>query len=209
MLHALARAALLACLLSLATSAHFIVNDYLITPKAVLAIDKISNELSKKTNIHEYAIATTKKLKQGTNLYKFISSYESNLSKPYVVLIFAPNAVIKDSMSQTGRVGIIPSSKALKVYDSRKVLDNFGDFIGSIDSNSLQSKYDVAIFQAYSELADELAASKKVTLQSTPKKKYGWIPKILLWIVLLGTVALIWVYLVIPFYRRIRYGKQK
>jgi hypothetical protein len=209
MRQALVRATLLVCLLSLSVSAKFLVNDYLITPKAEVVLNQMSNELHTKTGISAYVLATTAKLKQGTNLYEFVKQYESNTSEPYVILVFAPNAIISKGSSQTGRLGLIPSSEALKsTYDRDSVLRYFNEFIGSDDSNSLQSKYDVAVLHAYSELADELAASREITLETTLKDRYGWITKIFLWIVRAGAVILFWIYFVRPLYARIRYGKQ-
>jgi len=209
MIQAVARATLLACLLSLSVSAHFLVNDYLITPKAVAVLEKISDELKEKTGISAYVIATTEKLPQGSNLYQFAERYESNVSKPFVILIFAPNAIITKQASQTGRLGLIPSEQSLgSWYDKGKVLGYFNAFIGSNDSNSLQSKYDVAVLHAYSELADELAAHQGKVLESTFKEEYGWITRSLLWIVRIGTVILFWIYFGRPIYRRIRYGKE-
>ena len=208
MTKALARVTLLAWLLSLSISAHFLVNDYLITPKASVVLEKMSQELTKKTGITAYAIATTQKLQEGSNLYAYAKQYESNLSKPFVIMIFAPNAIIKSSISQTGRLGLIPSSESLKsAYDHREVLHYFNAFIGSKDSNSLQSKYDVAMLQAYSELADELAAYKGVTLESTFKEGSSWIVTFFAWIVRIGAVLLFWIYFGRPFYRRMRYGR--
>jgi len=209
MIKAVARVALLTCLLSLSVSAHFLLNDYLVTPRATVVLDKMSNELTEKTGISAYVIATTDKLKEGTNLYNYVKSYESNASKPYVIMIFAPNAIITKNMSQTGRLGLIPSSEKIKdIYDSNDVLHYFNAFIGSKDSNSLQSKYDVAVLQAYSELADQLAASKDVVLETTFKEKSKWILQTFLWIVRVGAILLIWIYFGRPLYRRIRYGKQ-
>jgi len=210
MTKAIARVTLLAWLLSLSVSAHFLSNEYLITPKVAVVLDKMSNELTEKTGITAYAIATTQKLKEGTNLYEYVKQYESNASKPYVIMIFAPNAVIKSSISQTGRLGLIPSSEVLKqAYDRTKVLQYFNAFIGSKDSNSLQSKYDVAMLQAYSELADELAAYKGVTLENTFKDSSSWIVTFFAWIVRIGAVLLFWIYFGRPLYRRMRYGKQQ
>ena len=209
MTKAIARVPLLAWLLSLSVSAHFLVNDYLITPKASAVLEKMSQELTEKTGITAYAIATTQKLKEGTNLYTYVKQYESNTSKPFVIMIFAPNAVIKSSISQTGRLGLIPSSESLKrAYDHREVLQYFNAFIGSKDSNSLQSKYDVAMLQAYSELADELAAYKGVILESTFKDSSSWIVTLFAWVVRIGAIILFWIYFGRPLYRRMRYGKQ-
>jgi len=209
MTKAVARATLLVCLLSLSISAHFLKNDYLITPKATAVLDRISDELTEKTGITAYAVATTEKLREGLNLYRYMQQFESNASKPYVMMIFAPNAIIKKGMSQTGRLGLIPSDPALKkVYNSGDVLQYFHAFIGSKDSNSLQSKYDVAMLQAYSELADELAASRDVVLKKTFKDESSWIVTFFAWIVRIGAVLLFWIYFGRPLYRRIRFGKQ-
>ncbi len=208
MIQAIARVTLLACLLSLSVSAKFLVNDYLITPKAAVVLDQMSKELQQKTGLWAYVVATTAKLKQGANLYEFVKQYEGNASKPYVILVFAPNAIISEGASQTGRLGLIPSDPALKnAYDRDDVLQYFNEFIGSDDSNSLQSKYDVAVLHAYSELADALASSKGVTLESTLKENNRWIMDTLLWIVRLGTVILFWIYFGRPLYMRMRYGK--
>jgi hypothetical protein len=209
MIKAVARVTLLACLFSLSVSAHFLKNDYLITPKATAVLDQISNELTEKTGITVYAVATTEKLKEGLNLYNYVKQFESKESKPNIILIFAPSAIIKKGMSQTGRLGLIPSSAALKdTYVSSDVLQYFHAFIGSKDSNSLQSKYDVAMLQAYSELADELAAYKGVKLESTLKDNSSWIVTFFAWIVRIGAVLLFWIYFGRPLYRRIKYGKR-
>ncbi len=206
---AVARLALLASLLSISSSAHFLVNDYLITPKAEAVLDRISDELSSKTGMSAYVIATTQKLQEGANLYEFVKRYEENASKPFVILVFAPNAIITKKAKQTGRLGLIPSSQDLKKdYDPNEVLKYFSEFIGSNDSNSLQSKYDVALLQAYSELADQLAEARGVTLESTFKDESSWLVTTLLWIVRVGAVILFWIYFGRPLYRRIRYGKQ-
>ncbi len=209
MIKAVARGTLLACLLSLSVSAHFLKNDYLITPKASAVLDQMSDELTEKTGITAYAVATTEKLKEGLNLYDYVKQFESNASKPNVILIFAPNAIIKQKMSQTGRLGLIPSTPALKdAYDPGEVLQYFHAFIGSKDSNSLQSKYDVAMLQAYSELLDELAAYKGITLERTFKDNTSWIVTFFAWIVRIGAVLLFWIYFGRPLYRRIKYGRQ-
>lgn len=210
MYKAIARATLLAFAFSLSLHANFLINDYLITPKATVVLDKMSNELFSKTGIKAYAIATTSKLKEGTNLYEYAKQFEGNISKPNVILIFAPNAIIHKGMSQTGRLGIIASSKELeKVFNRDEVLQYFHEFIGSNDSNSLQSKYDVAMLQAYSELADELATDKGIKLESTFKSENRWIIVIFQWIVRVGAILLFWVYFARPIYRRMRYGKQE
>jgi len=200
MVKALARATLLACLLTLSISAKFIVNDHIISPRAAVVLEKISSELTEKTDMHAYVIATKDKLPRGTNLYKYSEKYEGNLSKPYVIFIFAPNSK---------RLGLIPSSEAIKgYYDGDKVKSYAVDIVKSNDSNSLQSKYDVAIVQAYSELADELASQKGIELTSSLNDPYDWIIDIVRWVVWLGAVLIFWVYFGRPIYMRIKNGKK-
>ncbi|NKQ41904.1 MAG: hypothetical protein HF962_10110 [Sulfurovum sp.] len=209
MIKELARFALLASLLSILSPANLLLNDYLLTPKAEVVLDKISNELRQKSGISAFVIATTKKLEEGANLYEYVKQYEGNASKPFVILVFAPNAIITQKAKQTGRIGLIPSSQELKsYYKPDQVLRYFSEFIGSNDSNSLQSKYDLSVLQAYSELADQLADSKGIVLTTTLKDESGWILKFFLWVVRIGAVLLFWIYFGRPLYRRIRYGKQ-
>ena len=197
---ALARVTLLACLLSLSISAKFIVNDHIISPRAVVVLEKISSELTEKTDIYAYVIATKDKLPRGTNLYEYSKEFEGNLSKPYVIFIFAPNSK---------RLGLIPSSSEIKsYYDGDEVKRYAVDIVKSDDSNSLQSKYDVAIVQAYSELADELASHKGVELSSSLNDPYDWIIDVVRWIVWLGAILIFWVYFGRPIYMRIKNGKK-
>ncbi len=71
------------------------------------------------------------------------------------------------------------------------------------DKNSLQSKYDVGIVQAYSELADEVASKKGVILKSTIKNESSWLITLITWLVYLGTVLVFWVYFFRPIFRRL------
>lgn len=200
MVKAIARVALLACLLSLSISAKFIVNDYIVSPRATVVLEKISKELTEKTGISAYVIATKDKLPRGTNLYNYSKKFEGNLSKPYVIFIFAPNSK---------RLGLIPSSKKIKDYYDEGEVKNFAiDIVKSRDSNSLQSKYDVAVVQAYSELADQLAKKKGIVLTNTLHDPYSWIIDVVTWLVLLGSVLVFWIYFIRPTYMRIKNGKK-
>jgi len=200
MTKAVARVALLALLLCTFTSAKFIINDHIIAPKAVAVLDKISNELTEKTGVNAFVVATKEKLPRGVNLYDYSKKFENNISKPYVILIFAPNST---------RIGLIPSSdKVAKYYDSDKVKSFAIDIVVSEDSNALQSKYDLAVVQAYSELADEIAATKGIELTNTLNDPTGWIIDLVRWIVWIGAILIFWVYFGRPIYMRIKNGKK-
>jgi hypothetical protein len=194
------RALVFACSLFSFLSADFLINDYIISPKAGEQIEAMGKELSDKTGLHAYVVTTTDKVKRNTNLYKYIKRYENKLAKPYVVLFFAPNS---------HRIGLLASSEKLKtMYDPKEVKYYAIDIISSEDSNSIQSRYDLGIVQSYSELADELAAAKGIKLATTIKDKTQWIVKLIRWIVLLGSLIVVWVYFGRPFYERIFHGKK-
>ena len=204
----LARVTLLALLLSISISAKFLLNDYIVTPKAATVIETMSEELTAKTGIHAYVVATKEKFKIGANLYEYSKRFESNISKPYVIFIFAPNALIIKDIEEKGRLGLLASSNDIKkLYNPSDVKKFAVDILKSNDSNSLQAKYDLSVVQAYSELADELASSRGVELSTTLKDKYSWIISIFRWIVRLGTLVLLWIFLVRPIYIRMKNGK--
>jgi len=80
------------------------------------------------------------------------------------------------------------NQKFKTLYDRDNVLDYAIKIIEVPDKNSLQSKYDVGIVQAYSELADEVASKKGVILKSTIKNESSWLITLITWLVYLGTV---------------------
>ena len=190
MIQAIARVTLLATLLTIFSHAHFLVNDYIITPRAAALMETMSKELTDKTDMHAYVIATKEKLDRGVNLYEYSKQYDTNMTKPYVLMIFVPNST---------RIGLIPSSDEIKrMYDANDVKEYAVNILKSADSNSIQSKYDLAIVQSYSELADELAQSKGVKLNSTIKDESKVLIKILSYIVWAGLILLIWIYVIRP-----------
>jgi hypothetical protein len=195
-----ARATLLVFLLTFSLSARYLINDHLISPKAGDMIEKMGQELTQKTGIHAYVIASNDVLPKRANLYEYVKKYAKELSEPWVAILFLPN---------NKRLGILISDPSLKkAYGPEEVKKYAISILGSADSNSLQSKYDVAMVQAYSELADELAASKGVKLQNTIKSKGHWMINVITWLVYLGAVLVFWVYFGRPLYMRIRHGKQ-
>ncbi len=196
----IARGTLLFLLLTFSLSANFLINDHLISPKASEIIQKIGLELKDKSGINAYLIASNDVIDKRANLYEYVKKYEKQFSKPWVAFIFLPN---------NKRLGILVSDKSLRSYYNDSEVKRYAiGILGSADSNSIQSKYDVAMVQAYSELADELASKKGIKLKSTIKNKGTWLIKIITWLVYLGAVLVFWVYFGRPIYMRIRYGKQ-
>jgi len=205
---AVVRFALLALLLPLLLNATSILRDDLLKPEASKLIETMGDELSSKTGIHAYLVATTEHFPERYNLVAYTKQYEANMSKPYVVLIFAPNAEITQASQQRGRVGIVPSSDALKsAYSHSDVMSATIDVIATKDKNSNEDKFNIGMVQGFSELADELADSKGVKLTTTipndTRTLIGYI-KILVYI---GSLFVLWIFILRPLWIRIRNGK--
>jgi len=190
---------LLAFLLPLLlNSTNFIKND-LLTPKASKIIEDIGNELTSKTGIYAYVIATNIAFPERFNLVKYVMDMSQQLSKPFVVLIFAPNAIITKKSGERGRVGLIPSSKDIaSLYDSSSVKDYAIGVVASKDKNSKEDKYNIGVVQSYSELADEIADAKSIKMTKTIPNETHTIVMILKYIVLIGTVLLLWIFFIRP-----------
>jgi hypothetical protein len=201
--------ALLALLLPLLLNAtNFIKND-LLTANASKIIEDIGDELSLKTGIHIYADVTNEAFPEKFNLVEYSKKYDSQLSKPYVILIFAPNAVITEKSKQSGRVGLIPSSEDLKaMYNSSRVKDFAIDVVATKDSNSKQDKYNIGVVQSYSELADNIAEFKNVKMTKTIPNETQFVVGILKYIVIFGSLFVLWIFLLRPLLERIKNGKK-
>ncbi len=177
-------------------NAKFLFNDHLVSPKASDYIEKMGSELSNKTGINAYLITTDDKIKRGVSVYDYLKKYKDSLSKPYVGIVFAPNSM---------RIHVVASNKKLlNSIDKGKVLDFAIKVIASKDSNSKQSKYDVGLVQAYSELADEVANAKGIKLKSTIKSSGSWVLKIVNTLIIVGSLIVIWIYFIAPIFRKKR-----
>jgi hypothetical protein len=208
MIKAKARLALLALFLPLLLNATHILRNDLLNPKASDVVEQITTELQEKTGVHEYLVATNEHFPAGYNLVAYSKKYEANMSKPYVMMIFAPFAKITETSEQKGRVALIPSSKEVEsMYSKSDILDATIDVIASMDKNKVEDKHAIGMVQGISELADEIAQKKGVELTSTIKEtRQGiWVVKV---IVLIGAALVFWMFIFRPLYIRIRHGKE-
>lgn len=195
-----ARIILLALLFPFLLNAAHILKNELLNPKASQIIEEIGNELLLKTGINEYVIATNDPFPRGSSMVAYVEKYENNLSKPYVVFVFAPH---------DKRVGIIPSSDEVKsLYDEQKVKNAAIDVVAGKDKNSDEDKYNVGIVQGFSELADQIGQAKGIKLTKTLPNETRFIINILRVIVLSGTALVLWIFIVRPIISRMKYGKQ-
>jgi len=203
------RFALLALLLPLLLNATHILKNDLLNPEASKLIEEMGNELFEKTAINGYVVATNENFPEKFNLVTYSKKYEANMSKPYVMLIFAPNAIITAKSETKGRVALIPSSKELvKLYDKSDVMDATIDVVAVQDKNTKEDKYNVGIVQGFSELADQIADSKNIEMTTTLPNETKIIVSILRIIVIIGALLVFWMFMFRPLYMRIKNGKQ-
>ncbi len=204
------RVTLLALLLPLLLNATPILKDDLLRPEASKLIEQMADELFSKTGIHGYVVATNENFPERFNLVAYSKKYEVNTSKPFVMLIFAPNAIITKKSGQKGRVGLIPSSQELvALYDKSDVMDATIDVIAAKDKNSIEDKHNIGVVQGFSELADQIASSKNVELTTTLPNETRIIIGILQVIVISGAILVFWMFIFRPLYMRIKNGKQE
>jgi hypothetical protein len=209
MFKAQVRFALLALLLPLLLNATHILKNDLLNPEASKLIEEMGNELVSKTGINGYVIATNENFVEKFNLVEYSKKYEANVSKPYVMLIFAPNAVITAKAETTGRVALITSSKELtKLYDKSDVMDATIDVVAVQDKNTKEDKYNIGIVQGFSELADQIASSKNVEMTTTLPNETKIIITVLRVIVIIGALLIFWMFFFRPIYMRIKNGKK-
>ena len=189
-------------------ASNLLINDIL-KQEVVSKIDIMANELKDKLHINGYVIATNEPFKVGYNLVKYSKNFEANMTKPYFLLIFAPQSLITNKSQDRGRVAVITSSpKIKKMYNYSDVLDNVIDVVAVKDSNTLEDKYNIGVLQGFSELCDEIADSQNIKLKTTipnDTKYFIFLLKILVYI---GSILVAWMFLIRPIIMRIKNGKK-
>jgi len=188
---------------SLLNATALLKND-LLKLEVVQLIEDMGQELQEKTGLHAYVIATNEHFPERFNLVKYSKQYEANLSKPYVLYIFAPYATITKKSEARGRVGIIPSSDAVRaMYKYDDVRDAGINIVAVKDSNTDEDKFNIGVLQAYSTLAD----NKGITLEKTIPDDMGTMVMILRVLIYSGTAILFWIFILRPYWSRRRDGK--
>ncbi|CAA6802833.1 MAG: Unknown protein [uncultured Sulfurovum sp.] len=198
------KAILLAFLLPLLLNASsFVLKDDTLKPEAIELIDKMGNELLTKTMINAYVVTTNEAFPVGFNLVQHSEIYHPKMTAPYVLYIFAPNALITEKSESTGRVGIIPSAEEVtELYDYSDVRDAGLNVITVKDKNTKEDKENIGVVQAYSELADNIADAKNVEMETTIPNDTRMIISVLRVILVIGLILVTWIYVVRPIFMR-------
>ena len=210
MIKALVRATLLALALPLLLNATHILKNDLLKIEATNLINEMGDELFEKTGINGYVIATNEHFPVGFNFVEYSKKYEEQMSKPYILFIFASQAKITEEIEMKGRVGLIPSSDEVRsLYDYHNVRDAAVNVVSMKDSNTDEDKHNIGVLQAFSELADNIAESKSVTMTTTipnDTQTMVWVLRIIIYI---GAILVLWIYVIRRFYTRMKNGREQ
>ena len=78
----------------------------------------------------------------------------------------------------------------------------------SKDSNSDEDKHNIGVIQAFSELAEGIAESKGIELTKTIPNETRYMVWGLSIIVYIGSLLVLWIFVIRPLYMRIKNGKK-
>jgi len=133
-----------------------IINQNVIKQPSVDKISELSNELYLKTGA-----SIVVHLMEQTNggILEYEKNISSTLVAPYVFLAFSA----KDQ-----KIDIVVSSDLQSVVNKNEILNTFIiPILAAQDKNALDTKYSAAILNGVAEMADEIAASKNIKLDSS------------------------------------------
>ena len=142
-------------------------DDGLIDPRTITKVNEIGNESQAKlgVNIYVYAKASLglQKNISTKDKIKYINEYESSITKslvkPYVLLTMA----VEDT-----HVNLIVSSSLKEVVDKNEILNEYVvPLLASKDKNSTYSKASASILNGYAAIADIIAESRNIKLESS------------------------------------------
>ncbi len=151
-----------------ALSNNFIISDDgLIDERAIIKIQEIGTETQSKlgANIYVYAkqsLGLEDKISTKDKI-KYIKKYEGEITKALV----KPYVLLSISVEDT-HVNLIVSSKLKEVIDKNEILNDYVvPLLASKDSNTTFAKASAAILNGYAAIADTIADSKDIELESS------------------------------------------
>ncbi len=133
-----------------------IINQNVIKQSSFDKINELSNELYLKTGV-----SIVVHLMEQTNggILEYEKNISSTLTAPYVFLAFSA----KDQ-----KIDIVVSPDLQSVVNKNEILNTFIiPILAAQDKNALDTKYSAAVLNGVAEIADEVAASKNIKLDSS------------------------------------------
>ena len=145
---------------------NFILKDDLIDIRAKDKIVEIGSEVKTKTGVNIYVYSTS-----SFNLDKDISTkdkidYIKNYELDILKNLETPYVIITISLEDT-HVNLYYSDTLEKIIDKNEILDDYVvPLLASKDKNTVGSKVSASVLNGYAAVADKLADSKNIELES-------------------------------------------
>lgn len=170
------------------TTNYIIAHDNLIDPRAVSKINEIGNEVESKTGVkiflflkENYGIDDSLDMKEK---FEKIKIYENEILKS----VHAPYVLLTMSLDQT-HLNLFTSEELNTIIDKNEILNDYViPLLASKDKNKLLSKVSAALLNGYAQIADEIASSKNLTLESSigsGGKTFGTIWKVFMYFIII------------------------
>lgn len=142
-------------------------NDGLIDKRAVEKIEQIGQESKQKLGVNIYVY-----VKRGLGLEDDISTKDKiefikNQEKELVQVLKKPYVLLTISVDDT-HVNLVVSSQLKDIVDKNDILNGYVvPLLASKDKNSVFAKVSAAVLNGYAAIADTIAKSKDIKLESS------------------------------------------
>ncbi len=152
---------------NLFASEYILSNDGLIDKRAIEKIEEIALEAKNKLGINIYVYA-----KQSLDLEENISTKDKiefikNQEKEIVQVLNKPYVLLTIAVDDT-HVNLVVSSQLKDIVDKNDILNGYVvPLLASKDKNSVFAKVSAAVLNGYAAIADTIAQSKGIKLESS------------------------------------------
>ncbi len=145
---------------SLLTTASFakpeIINQNIIKQHAYDKINEISTELYSKTGV---SIVTHLLEQTDGNIVEYEKNISKSIQTPYIIFVLS---------ARDQKVDLLVSPDLNSVINKNEILNTFViPILAAQDKNSVDTRYSAAVLNGVAEIADEIAADKKIVLASS------------------------------------------
>lgn len=157
-------------LLSFAQADYFFIDDVIHVKEFDEKIQKIGAELQQKTSWNLYMLAMDDIGEQKLKAYQ--EKFSSHFKKPYIILAFATKQGFVEQGhldERSGKVAIYGSEGFLDKIDREDILrGTLYPILGAKVKSDPRNKYITALYNGYAEIADQVAQSYGVSMDSIP-----------------------------------------
>lgn len=170
----------------------YVINENVIEERTAQKIEEMAQELFAKSGVSVYLIA--KQNGNGEDIIAYEKEFSQTLKSPYALLTL----FLDDK-----KVDIYHSAGLEKEFDKEAMLSPLpwtGTIIPLLTGKKKDVSVSAALLNGYADLVEQIAATRKITLQSA----IGSSNKTTLWIIKAGVYGFVLVLLLIVFMKRIK-----